>query len=276
MSPTSSTTTTSQRPLTYSSRSPPATAGPQICMTWSSMTTPSAERSFHHCFRSKKMQRAVDKLITLLTKACCQVSRCLSVLLEQGDLFPMSLDRQFQTSQKIHVATQKMSKSGFFWNDKKSIFSLIVEQRFKKHESQGRLWQKKHPKVEWSYRVSKRRNLSCSWRRRTTSTRSTTSSWTNYWNKNRGPWSSWEKSQWDGRIEEISRLNIRYNCEEKIGRRSRYYPWTHRQDSGTTEWNSLYEWFERFSRCWISTQWTFPRYQSTSVFLTSSEILAEC
>ena len=29
------------------------------------------------------------------------------------------------------VATQKMSKSGFFWNDKKSRFSLIVDQRFR-------------------------------------------------------------------------------------------------------------------------------------------------
>ena len=38
MSPTSSTTTTSQRPLQSSSRRPPATAGPQICMTWSSTT----------------------------------------------------------------------------------------------------------------------------------------------------------------------------------------------------------------------------------------------
>ena len=30
------------------------------------------------------MQRAVDELITLLTKACCQVSRRLSVMSEQG------------------------------------------------------------------------------------------------------------------------------------------------------------------------------------------------
>ena len=30
------------------------------------------------------------------------------------------------------------------------------------------------------------------------------------------------------------------------------------------------EWIERFSRCWISTQWTFPRCQSTYVFPTSS------
>ena len=57
VSPTSSTTTTSQRPLTYLSRSPPATAGPQICMTWSSMTTPSAKCSLHHCFRSEKRRQ---------------------------------------------------------------------------------------------------------------------------------------------------------------------------------------------------------------------------
>ena len=102
--------------------------------------------------------------------------------------------------------------------------------------------------------------------RRTTSTRSTTSSWTIIGTKSGSSWSSWEKPQWDGRIETISRLNIRHNCEEKIGRRSRYYPWIHRQDSGITEWNQLHEW----SRCWISTQWTIPRCQSTSVFPTSS------
>ena len=30
---------------------------------------------------------------------------------------------------------KKMSKSGFFWNDKKSKFSLIVEQRFRNTSS---------------------------------------------------------------------------------------------------------------------------------------------
>ena len=60
---------------------------------------PSAERSLHHSsLRSDKIQRAVDKLINLLKKVCCQVSRCLSVMYEQGDLFPMSLDPSFQTS----------------------------------------------------------------------------------------------------------------------------------------------------------------------------------
>ena len=62
-------------------------------MTGTSVTTPSAERSLHHCaLKSEKIQRAVDKLITILMKVCCQVSRRLSVMLEQGDLFSMSLD----------------------------------------------------------------------------------------------------------------------------------------------------------------------------------------
>ena len=89
----------------------------------------SAWRSLHHCSpRSEKMQRAVDKLITLLTKVCCQVNRRPSVMLEQGDLFS---DHWFQTSEKIRVATQRMNKSRFFWSDRKSRFSPIVEQRFK-------------------------------------------------------------------------------------------------------------------------------------------------
>ena len=40
--------------------------------------------------------------------------------------------------------------------------------------------------------------------------------------------------------------NIRHDYDKKIVRRPRYYPWTHWQDSGFTEWKQLYEWFERF------------------------------
>ena len=148
--------------------------------------------------------------------------------------------------------------------------SRWLSSRDSKTRIPGRLRQKKYSKVEWNDRDAKRRNLSCSSRRRTTSTRSSTSSWTVTEAKLGSSWSSWEKPQWNGRIEAISRLNIRHNCQEKIGRRSRYYPWTHWQDTGITEWNQLHERFERFSRCWISTQWTFPRCQSTSVLPTSS------
>ena len=38
-------------------------------------------------------------------------------------------------SEKIHVATQNRSKSGFLWNDKKCRFSLIIEQRFRNTSS---------------------------------------------------------------------------------------------------------------------------------------------
>ena len=52
-------------------------------------------------------------------------------------------------------------------------------------------------------RVAARRTSSCS-SRRTTSTRSSTSSWTVIEAKLGSSWSSWEKSQWNGRIEEVS------------------------------------------------------------------------
>ena len=42
---------------------------------------------------------------------------------------------QFDSPEKIRTAAQKMSKSGFFWNDRESRFSLIVKQRFKNTRS---------------------------------------------------------------------------------------------------------------------------------------------
>ena len=52
-----------RREVQFSSRSPPATAGPQICMTWRTMTLPSAERSLHHCsLRSEKIQRLISNV----------------------------------------------------------------------------------------------------------------------------------------------------------------------------------------------------------------------
>ena len=76
------------------------------------------------------MLRAVDGLITLITKVCRPASCRLSVT-ERSDPLWNSLTHKFQTSEKIRATAQKMSKSGFFWNDKESIFSLIVKQRFK-------------------------------------------------------------------------------------------------------------------------------------------------
>ena len=55
-------------------------------------------------------------------------------MLEQGDLFLISLI-QSQMSEKIRATAQKMSKSGFFWNEKESRFSLLVKQRFRNTSS---------------------------------------------------------------------------------------------------------------------------------------------
>ena len=81
MSPTSSTISTTQRPLKSSSRSNPATRCPRTCMTRRSATTSSAERSLHHCsLMGEKNQRTVDNLFALLKNFCCQVSPCLTVM----------------------------------------------------------------------------------------------------------------------------------------------------------------------------------------------------
>ena len=40
------------------------------------------------------------------------------------------MTQKFQTSERFRAKAQKMSKSGFFWNDKESRFSLTVTQRF--------------------------------------------------------------------------------------------------------------------------------------------------
>ena len=81
------------------------------------------------------MQRAVDELITLLTKVCRPVSRRLSVI-ERGDPLWNSLTHKFQTSEKIRATAQKMSKSGFFWNDREQILA-DCQAEIQKHEFQA-------------------------------------------------------------------------------------------------------------------------------------------
>ena len=131
------TTATSLRLLKRTSRNPQARMGPS--MTSGTMTSPSAWRSLHHCSpRSEKKMRAVDELITLLKKVCRPVSRCLSVV-NRGDPLWNSLTHKFQTPEKFRAKTQIVSKSGFFWNDKESRFSLIVKQSFSKTRIPGRL-----------------------------------------------------------------------------------------------------------------------------------------
>ena len=77
MSPTRSTTSTTQRLLQRSSRMNPATWIRSLrtrAMRNSTMRL-SEKRYLHHCsFRSETNQRTGDKLITLMKKVCCQLS----------------------------------------------------------------------------------------------------------------------------------------------------------------------------------------------------------
>ena len=53
-------------------------------------------------------------------------SQSSSVGHRTGDPLWNSLTLKFQTSKKFRATAQKVSKSGFFWNDRKSRFSLII------------------------------------------------------------------------------------------------------------------------------------------------------
>ena len=176
-------------------------------------------RYLHHCsFRSEKNQRIGDKLISLMKKVCCQLSH-FSHTQVRGDSY-MILVRAKNESK---VAKWKTKESGFSLKDKKSKFSLKSEPRSR---STPILIKKKYPGIEWNYWVSAEGNWSYYCRWWTTPTRSTTSSRTTIRTKSRTSWSSYQKSLWDGRIEERSRVtnrSSRWIFEKKIHRKSGHY-----------------------------------------------------
>ena len=77
---------------------------------------------------------AEDEPITLKKKACRPVCRRLSVKIERGNPLFAPLTHKFRVFNKRDTA-QKVSKLGFFWNDKESKFSLTVKQRFENTNS---------------------------------------------------------------------------------------------------------------------------------------------
>ena len=81
------------------------------------------------------MMRAVDETITLKTKDWRPVCHRPSVMIERRDPLSNRLTHKFQVFEKFRATAQKVSKSGFFWNDKDSRFSLTVEQRFENTNS---------------------------------------------------------------------------------------------------------------------------------------------
>ena len=127
------------------------------------------------------------------------------------------------------------------------------------------------PEINWNYRVSAKGNWSCSCMWWTTSTSSATSSRAKLSEQNRDLREARIKSLHEmEELQRVQELRIdEFSRRRLIEDRDTILQLTAKIPELQNE-VKLYEWFERFSRCWISTQWTFPRYQSTCVFPTFS------
>ena len=136
MSPSSSTTTTSQRPLKFSSRSPPATPGPRTCMTPRFVTTPSAERSLHHCsVRSEKNQRGRRQAYHSLEESLLS-SQSLSVG-HVGTGRPVNEFDSLVSSVRENPCRDSENEQIriLLERQKEQILAVIVEQRFRNTNS---------------------------------------------------------------------------------------------------------------------------------------------
>ena len=130
--------------------------GRRTRMTRRSVTTPSAERSLHHCsLRSEKNQRAVDKLITLLKKVSLS-SQSLSVghvrtvrpVDECGSLISNVRENPCRDSEneQIRILLERQKEQ------------ILADCRaeIQKHEFQADYDRRSIQKIEWSYRFSTR------------------------------------------------------------------------------------------------------------------------
>ena len=167
----------------------------------------------------EKNQRTWDKLVTLMMKVCCQLSPSSHAQV-RGD--PYTNQVQICLKNGNPVATQKTSESGFSLKDKKSKFSLKSEPRSRSTNFKPSLI-KEVSRKKRNYWFSAKGNWSyyCKWW--TTPTRSTTTSRTTIRTKSGSSWNSYQKSSWDGRIEESSRITNRWIFEKNIDRKSGHF-----------------------------------------------------
>ena len=197
LSPTSSTISTTQILLKWSSRSNPATR----C----------AERSLYH-HGNEKNQRTEDKLTTLLKKVCCQLSPCLSVMQERLSSLGSSIrENPSRGSENEQIRF-------LLWTTKKSRFSPIFGADIHKHEFQAdsdrRSIQELCGIIESQQREIDH-TLACYEQLRRDQQLLHEQF---FGTKSGSSWSSYEKSKWDGRIEAISRIHIRWIFEKKMDR----------------------------------------------------------
>ena len=139
--------------------------------------------------------------------------------------------------------SQPRNWAGFFWNDNESRFSLIKEQRFRNTSSRPIMTEEVSP--NWMKLSSLNDVKFIVLIKETNNIDEINNFFMNkHWNKNQELREDHVKSL--NEMKELKRFQM------------------------STFGGKLHEWFERFSRCWISKQWTIPCFQSTCVFTTSS------
>ena len=175
------------------------------------------KRYLHHCsLRSEKNQRTWDKLITFMKKVCYQLSP-LSPVQVRGD----PCTNQVQ----IFSKTENKSRPGKRANQdsprKTKKEQILAEVRWDPEaRTWSRVWQKKYPGINWNFSFSANGNWSYYYRVRAIQARPITTLWITIRTKLGSSWNSYQKSSWDGRIEESSRVTNRWNFEKKIDRQS--------------------------------------------------------
>ena len=231
----------------------------------------SEKRHLHHCsFTSEKNQRTEDKLSLLWRKFVAS-----PVLFRTHKYGETRIRTLFVSKTEIRSRPGKRASQDSPWM-KKRANSRWSQNWDPEARISSWFWHKKYPGINWNYWYSAKGNWSyyCKWW--TIQARSITTSWTTIRTKSGSSWSSYQKSSWDGRIEESSRVTNRSIIEKKIDRKSGHHWRTHGKNLGITEWSQLYEWLDRFEGCRVSLQWTIPRSQSTGVISTLSWSWGDC
>ena len=127
-------------------------------MTSSTMTSPSAVRSVHHCsLRSEKKQPAIDKLITLLKKVLLSSQSSSVGHVRTGRPVSDQFDSQIPNVRDPCRGSENERTRILLERQKEQIIAHCRAQ-IQRHEFPSRLWQKKYPNIERCYRVSMRRN----------------------------------------------------------------------------------------------------------------------
>ena len=165
-----------------------------------------------------------------------------------------------------------MSKSGFFWNDKKSKISLIIEQRLKNTSSKPIMTKEVSRNLMELSSLSEEK-LIILLQVMNNFDEINNFFMNNYWNKigifvklMRKVCMRWKNGS---EFKSHESMNLREEDWSKIEILS-----LNSQPRFRNYRMILIVWMIReISRCWISTQWTIPRSQSTCVFPTSSRSL---